>query len=69
MVENRAQLDPARLAAIERIVGAHGTLADVVAWGLAQRPAALVSAVVVQDEFTHDVVVPHDGIFLVYDAT
>lgn len=57
-------------AGIEAMFASQKTLEDVVRWGLAQRPARLVADVVVQDEYTHDVVVPHpSGVFLVYDAT
>lgn len=59
------------LASVRPVVAAQRTLEDVVRWGLAQSPALLVCDVVVQDEYTHDVVVPWtDGkSFLVYDAT
>jgi hypothetical protein len=46
------------------------TLEDVVRWGLSQTPRAIVSDVVVQDEYTHDVVIAHpSGVWLVYDTT
>jgi hypothetical protein len=49
---------------------AHCTLHDVVVWGLAQSPPRMVSNVVIQDEYTHDVVVPFErGRYLVYDTT
>ena len=58
------------LASIETIVAGQKTLEDVVRWGLAQRPARLVESVVVQDEYTHDVVLRWaDGVYLVYDTT
>ena len=39
-------------------------------WVLARRPPEALTEVVVQDEFTHDVVVPwRDGLYLVYDTT
>jgi hypothetical protein len=58
------------VASIEAVVGGHRTLEDVVRWGLAQKPARLVERVVVQDEYTHDVVVRWaDGVYLVYDTT
>lgn len=55
-------------------VGHHRTLADVVAWGLASRPTRMVRAVIKQDEFTQDVVVPYreageSPIWLVYDTS
>jgi hypothetical protein len=49
---------------------AHRSLAEVVRWGLAQSPPRLVADVIVQDEFTHDVVLPFsDDTVLVYDTT
>jgi hypothetical protein len=68
-VRDRASLSPARLAEITAAVQRHVTLADVLVWGLAQRPSAVVSQVVVQDEFTHDVVLPLRDCWLVYDTT
>jgi len=48
----------------------HRTLADVVRWGLAQKPPQLITEIVKQDEFTQDVVVPHrSGRYLVYDTS
>jgi hypothetical protein len=41
---------------LERSVRPLSTLEAVLRWGFAQRPAATVAEVVVQDEFTHDVV-------------
>lgn len=53
-----------------------GTLADAIRVGLAQRPALMVLAVVVQDEYTHDVVMGpagatpgSPGTFVLLDAT
>jgi hypothetical protein len=49
-------------------------LKDMMVWALAQ-PAGtflpnVVSSVIIQDEFTHDVIVPRsDGLVLVYDTT
>ena len=37
---------------------------------LALNPPRVVSSIVVQDEYTHDVVLPYsDGVYLVYDTT
>ena len=47
--------------------GGHVTLEKVVPWAAA-RGGDIVD-IVVQDEFTHDVVVGVDGVFLVYDTT
>ena len=55
---------------IEALFRSQKTLEDVVRWGLAQEPVRIVEAVVVQDEYTHDVVIRHpSGVYLAYDAT
>ena len=67
---NQAGLHEAELATIEAIVRAQPTLEEVVRWGLAQDPPRLVVDVIVQDEFTHDVVLPYFGqVHLVYGTT
>jgi hypothetical protein len=51
-------------------VSRHRTLSDAVAWGLAHTPPLVIAEVIVQDEYTHDVLLPYrDGRFIVYDAT
>jgi len=56
----------ARLAAAARL----DTLEDVLRFGVAQRPAWQLCDVVVQDEYTHDVVVAGPApAFLVFDPT
>lgn len=44
------------LDALARQVKWLGTLARVIPWGLAQRPAWTVADVVIQDEYTHDII-------------
>jgi hypothetical protein len=69
-IEPMAAFPAATLASIEAVVAGQQTLEDVVRWGLAQKPPRLVEQVVVQDEYTHDVVVPWAaGVYLVYDTT
>lgn len=47
-----------------------GSLQEVVRWSFAQQPPAPVAEVVVQDEFSHDVVMRwHQGRFLAFDTT
>lgn len=58
-----------RRAALTDALSTHNTLEKVVLWGFAQTPMADVADVVVQDEFTHDVIVPYGDIVLVYDST
>ena len=73
-VVNRANLTEEELGVITREVARHDTLDQVVRWGLAQ-PAGtvipqVIAQVVVQDEYSHDVVVPwRDGLVLVYGTT
>lgn len=46
------------------------TLEEVVRFGFAQRPAWQLADVIVQDEFTHDVIVEGPApAFLVFDTT
>ncbi len=55
---------------VEALFHGQRTMEDVVRWGLAQRPVRLVEEVVVQDEYTHDVVIRHpSGVYLAYDST
>ncbi len=70
VIQTMAPLPAETLASIEAVVGSQRTLEDVVRWGLALSPPRLVERVVVQDEYTHDVVLRWaDGVFLVYDTT
>jgi hypothetical protein len=57
-------------SAITALLETQRTLEDVSRWGLALTPVRIVSDVVVQDEYTHDVVIAHPaGVYLVYDST
>jgi len=73
-IVNRANLSDEQLLDVERELSGQQNLNDVMRWALAH-PAgvfgqAVITGVVVQDEFTHDVVVPwRDGLVLVYDTT
>ena len=73
-IENRANLSPAQLASIEAELRGHRTLLNVISWGRAQPPGTVtpqvITDVVVQDEFTHDAIVPwRDGLVIVYGVT
>ena len=73
-VRNYANLSAEQLDAIERELKDVRGLQDVVNWGLKKDSGAVLPAVIaeviVQDEFTHDVIVPwRDGLVLVYDTT
>ncbi len=53
------------LAVAERLQ----TLEEVLAWAHAQRPPCELVGVIVQDEFTHDVIVRRAPSFVVFDTT
>ncbi len=62
-------LDATVRQGLERELGGLRMLADVVAWGyVASVPTSIVD-VVIQDEFTHDVIVSRGPSFLVFDTT
>lgn len=61
-------------AQIEAELSGQHNLKDMMAWALSHGESValpgVVSEVIVQDEFTHDVIVPRrDGLVLVYDTT
>lgn len=73
-IVNHANLSAERLATIESQLPEQRTLLDVFNWGRGKESGALapgvVAEVIIQDEFTHDVIVPwRDGLVLVYDTT
>lgn len=69
-LEDRVGLDAATRSTIEAELLRHTMLDRVIKWGFACEPPRVVTNVVVQDEYTHDVVIPWGGgLFLVYDCT
>ncbi|NUP13969.1 MAG: hypothetical protein HOW73_48665 [Polyangiaceae bacterium] len=69
-IELRSPFPDDEVERIRSFVEPQGTLHDVVVAGLASTPERIVCKVVVQDEYTHDVVVRwSQGIYLVYDTT
>jgi hypothetical protein len=69
-LHDRVGLDPELRRRIEEAIADHGMLDRVIRWGLASEPRRVIAGVVVQDEYTHDIVVPWgDGLWLVYDCT
>jgi len=66
-------LAQAEIEALELEIGAFESLVDVLRWGRSQPPAtvnpAVITDVVVQDEFTHDAIVPWRGRALVFGST
>ena len=73
-VDNRANLSSDQLTSVESELTQHRTLADVLDWGFKQ-PAGtvhpqIIADVVVQDEYSHDVIVPwRDRLIVVYGTT
>jgi hypothetical protein len=68
VLEDRVGLAAEESAALERELAPLASLHDLIRWGLAR--GWMVEAVVVQDEFTHDVVMPAGaGRVLVFDST
>lgn len=67
-IADRVGLPPEERAGLERDLAPLASLHDLIQWGLPR--GWMVSAVVVQDEYTHDVVMPAgEGRFLVFDTT
>ena len=65
-----AEAVPAAIVAeVERAFSQCFTLANVLAWAAKQSPRVLVSEIVTQDEYTHDVVVPYGSLYLSFDTT
>ena len=73
-VVTHGSIEASILEQIEVKVSNQENLKDMMAWALSQPRGTflphVVSDVIVQDEFTHDVIVPRsDGLVLVYDTT
>jgi hypothetical protein len=54
---------------IDREIVPLRSLEQVVRWAFSRTPPSEVAEVVVQDEYTHDVVIPWRGVHLVFDTT
>ncbi len=70
-LEVRSDVSPQRpeLASLERVISEHTTLEAVLRWAHAQEPGAVLEDVVIQDEFTHDVIMRWGALYLVYGTT
>ena len=64
-----ANLDDAHRARLAGIVAVHTSLERVLTWGREQRPPVDIESILTQDEYTHDVLIPFEGRYLVYDTT
>ena len=70
LLDETGRLSTAQREVLCRDVLPLGSLQQVVRWSFASKPPRDVTAVVVQDEFSHDVVVPWvDGLVLAFDTT
>jgi hypothetical protein len=73
-VLNRASLSPEQFSSVEAELGNHRSLLDVIKWARRQPQGTLlpeiIADLIVQDEFTHDIVVPwRDRLYIVYGST
>src|SRR5262245_34852259 len=72
-VVNRANLPSDIFETISQELGQHRSVLDILKWARKQPAGRLlpeiISELIVQDEFTHDVVVPWKELFLVYGTT
>lgn len=72
-IRNLANLPEKEFAELESELAKHKTLEQVVTWASSQSKSdflpQIVAEVIMQDEFTHDIVVPYKSVFLVYDTT
>jgi hypothetical protein len=73
MATNLSSLSQPEFESLSEEIDRHAGLNQVLAWA-AQKPKSdvhphYVAEVITQDEFTHDVVVPYQNVFLVYDTT
>ena len=64
-----ASLDEASRLRLAAIVASQTTLEQALDWGRTQRPAVDVESILTQDEYTHDVLIPFEGRYLVSDTT
>lgn len=73
MAINLSTLSAVEFEPIANELDKHESLRDVLTWA-ASKPSdqvhpQIVAEVIVQDEFTHDVIVPFKNSYLVYDTT
>lgn len=72
-ITNIANLSETEFAKLERELAKLKTLGQVLDWANSKQKKdflpQIVSEVITQDEFTHDVIVPYKDLFLVFDTT
>lgn len=67
--EDRARLSASRAGELAKLVGTQGMLHEVVAWMATCQPQPEIVRIVEQDEFTLDVVLRLEDLWLVYDCS
>lgn len=72
-ITNLANLSEEKFNKLEKILAKHLTLGNVLTWANSQDKSDfipnIVDEVITQDEYTHDVIIPFQDFFLVYDTT
>lgn len=64
-----ANLDEPTRVRLANIVASQSSLQGVLDWGRQQVPRVDIDSILTQDEYTHDVLIPFEGRYLVYDTT
>jgi len=62
-------LDPAAREVLALAIAPQTTLERALDWGRNHQPPLAVETILTQDEYTHDVLIPYDDRYLVYDTT
>jgi len=72
-ITNRAKIEETEFEEYRSELKDHTSLQDLLAWAKRQPEGALIPGaiadLVIQDEFTHDIVVPWRGHYVVYGTT
>jgi hypothetical protein len=72
-VENRTNLSDEIFQPIAEELEQHRSLLDILKWARMQPQSLLhpeiISELVIQDEFTHDLVIPWNDLYFVYGST
>jgi hypothetical protein len=72
-ITNLANLNDDEFTELEKVLVKHKSLGQVLAWANTLPKTdfcrTIVAEVITQDEYTHDVIVPFQDVFLVYDTT
>ena len=68
-IDDRTDLAPEARVELDRVLAGFSSLEDVVRWAFSEKPPRNIADVVVQDEFSHDVILGWREIYLVFDTT